>query len=343
MVLEGEVGFPERTPTKATVKMSDYESIVKTIRDRGFDLDKFEESRECPDEESIGAWLDGMLGEAEREAVESHVSGCVNCQHLVTVFAKAPGVDPSELPSLSKATVQQAHTIGRVVAGPGLFSRIVDAAREAFFAISWTPAVRWAAVPAAAAALFVAIFAYQATMPGAPDRIELALYSRIDPGTRGEEPAGTAMAIPGEIRSGSTLVLDIPWSDTGHHLETVFFDERGEIVDSLPIRAAGASIVRIGSRARPEPFIDVRRGAEVLLVEMRADALLGDRYGKISVLVIECGEPLTGEALASLASAGVLDGEGVDDGAIEKWGGRKLEAWGLSRFRYLESSSTPQG
>jgi len=320
--------------------MSDYESIFKTIRDRGFDLDKFEKSQACPEEESIGAWLDGMLGDAESRAVEDHVARCVNCQHLVTVFAKAPGVDDAELPALSRATAMQARAIGRPEESLDLVSRIVGGIRDFFSPLSWAPSMRWAAVPAAAAACFVAIFAYQIGMPGAPDRIELALYSRVDPGTRGVEPAA---AIPGEIRGGSILVLDIPWSDSGHHLETVFFDNTGEIIDSLHIGPTGTEIGRVGSRARQEPFIDVRRGAEVLLVEMQADVILGERYGAISVLILECEEPFTDEALASLASAGVLDKGGVDDEAIEKWGGRKLEAWGLSRLLYLEGADEPRG
>lgn len=320
--------------------MSDYESIFKTIRDRGFDLDKFEKGHKCPEEELIGAWLDGTLDETKSQAVEGHVSRCMNCQHLVTVFAKAPGVDDAELPALSRATANQARAIGRVADGADLFSRIVDTIRDFFSPLSWAPSMRWAAVPAAAAALFVAIFAYQVGMPGAPDRIELAIYSRVDPGTRGLDPAAV---IPGEIRSGSTLVLDIPWSGSWHHLETVFFDDGGEVIDSLHIEPTGTELVRVGSRARQEPFIDVRRGAEVLLVEMRADAILGDRYGAISVLVVECGEPFTNDALSSLASAGVLVEGNIDDEALEKWGGRKIEAWGLGRLLYLEAPSEPRG
>lgn len=57
----------------------------------------------CPDENTLAAWSDGELEGAAKEALETHIEGCVDCRALVIELARSPSLAPAELTSNESA------------------------------------------------------------------------------------------------------------------------------------------------------------------------------------------------------------------------------------------------
>jgi hypothetical protein len=53
---------------------------------------------QCPDAETLAAWIGGGLSTAERTRAEAHVADCVRCQAQVAAMARMPSALPASVP-----------------------------------------------------------------------------------------------------------------------------------------------------------------------------------------------------------------------------------------------------
>jgi len=64
-------------------------------------------SMSCPDEKTLSSYLDERLFEAERKAIEAHLSECAHCLDLLVVAYEAQGSRGGVTPPLLKEKVRK--------------------------------------------------------------------------------------------------------------------------------------------------------------------------------------------------------------------------------------------
>ena len=158
----------------------------------------------CPDEHSIAAYVDGMLGTDDREPLELHLADCSHCLALVGLLSREHGVAATE--AVPDQTVAQA----RALAKPNF-------RRQPFRTPAW-----------AAAAVVVLAVAVLISLPRPAD----TGWSPDAPATRTSNSRGLQLLSPGEGTTVDRAQLTIRWSPVSgaRYYDVRVVTEAGDVV-----------------------------------------------------------------------------------------------------------------
>lgn len=217
------------------------------------DLRPRERTAECPDEQSIAAYVDGGVGPTERETLEAHLADCAACLALVGLLARDEELE-------GEARIPE----------PAL-ARASDIARRAVPAPS-RHVPRWAAAAAVLAVIPVLLQLYRAA-----DRSPAAGEDSAPRVTRSAPPASHGLQVLRPV-AGSVVEpseLTIRWSAVPG---SAYYDVR-IVTDS------GAPVVEqrvTGTEWRPDENLKLRPGAEYY-VRVDAYPAHGKSIGSVHV------------------------------------------------------------
>ncbi len=194
----------------------------------------------------LSAWLEGDLGDGERERVRAHLDGCVSCR--------------AELSALQR-TVARLGSLAECETPPHLASRVIARLRDGEGALGWREdlaawfagldlrAVGVALVIGALSALAVQRLTATDPLRDAEDlraalRAGTAPVPELDLGPRfgaGAAPEADAPATAGAVGTGADVLLDAALEDPAallRHWRELDGDQREALAQRLAIRAA---------------------------------------------------------------------------------------------------------
>lgn len=173
----------------------------------------------------FGAYWDDEITQAEREALDAHLSGCRSCRERYDALAR---------------TLELVSGLPRVEAAPDLAERVLARARHAGRTPDRLPSagVRWVPLAAAAALMLVSGVAAVrwAALRSGPDPANAPVAVRVAPAPGEPTPATGATGAAGEPRvEEATLVAGAVPDSLFDHSEDVEF-----ILDPVTVRRGRA-------------------------------------------------------------------------------------------------------